>query len=339
MRTLKECSSRVWRPLVYGVMLPAMLVAAIGLAGCPGREPAASSAASAMENATSNRATGPFRVRGNEIVGANNKQFVEYGFVTYCLAHLSETGCTPTSSGGADPDLARIRAAGTFWHATADRIQAAQEDLFDKAPYDSGYLARLDAEVAEANSLGMVAIVTLQEEPFKTAGPPLPTASAARFWQFMADHYKNSPMVMFDLYNEPHLKAYHGSDWLWNIWRNGGTVDEPGPPAIHDTFVGMQTVANDIRAAGADNVIIAEGNQTDHDLSGIPRYALTGANIAYGMESGLRPGLDDTPARWAADWGNLSASVPIMMQAWKGWPGSNDCNTNAPAPAPSYRRR
>jgi len=310
-----------------GVVL-AVSIVGLGLSGCAG------SAAGAPPTPSASGASAPFHVAGNKVVGANGQQFVEYGFVTYCLVHPSLDGCTPATLGGPSPDLDRIRAAATFWHANADRIQVAQEYLFDKAPYDSAYLAELDAQVHLADSLGMVPIVTLQEEPFKDQGPPLPTESAVRFWTFVADHYKNDPMVMFDLYNEPHLKAFHGTDWLWNIWRNGGTVDEAGPPAVHQTFVGDQALVDDIRAAGAANVIVAEGNQTDHDLSEIPKYALSGSNVAYGMEPGLRPGSDDTPARWAANWGTLSDSVPIMMEAWKGWPGAKDCNPNAPTLLP-----
>ncbi|MGH3548608.1 MAG: glycoside hydrolase family 5 protein [Pseudonocardiaceae bacterium] len=233
--------------------------------------------------------------------------------------------------GGPNPDRERIRESATFWHADVVRIQVAQEYLFDQSPVDSSYVAELDSQVSLANSLGMIAIVTLQEQPFN--GPPLPDASAIRFWQFMAGHYKNSPGVFFDLYNQPHLKTYQGENWMWNIWRNGGAVDAQGPPPVHDTFVGMQTLVNDIRSEGADNVIVVEGNKTGHDLSGIPQYALTGSNVTYGMDPTLGS-TDQTPAQWAANWGNLSDSVPVMMEAFQDWPGANNCNPNSPTLLP-----
>lgn len=50
--------------------------------------------------------------------------------------------------------------------------------------------------VNEANGLGMVAIMTLQER--NQTGQAGPTSSSTTFWQWMAGHYAANPMVMFD---------------------------------------------------------------------------------------------------------------------------------------------
>jgi hypothetical protein len=269
---------------------------------------------------------------GNKILEPNNLQFVPYGFVVYCLAERTLTCNDPTSS---DPvtDSVRIQDAASYWHANVVRIQVAEENLFQGSGVNATVMGVLQQEVHLANSLGMVAIITQQEEQYQ--GPPLPTAASVQFWSVVANTFKGNQRVFFDLYNEPRLKPSgtnpaHGEDWMWNIWRNGGAATKQGR-FYH--FVGMQTLVNDIRGEGAHNIIIAEGNQGDHDLSGIPQYALQGSNIAYGMEPDLLPN-DRVPAQWAANWGNLSNSVPIMMEAFQDYPGAGSCDPGSPVDLP-----
>jgi endoglucanase len=318
-------------PMRAVVAVLAVATLGVGLTACSDKVPAAGTGPVGTAAPPAAGGNGSYHVIGNKVMAPNGQQFIPYGFIIYCLAHPTGQGCAPASPGGPNPDRDRISASATFWHANVVRIQVAQEYLFSQSPIDASYLAELDNQVGLATSFGMVAIVTLQEQPFN--GPPLPDTSAVRFWKLMARHYKNSPSVFFDLYNQPHLKTYRGEDWMWSIWRNGGTVDTQGPPPVHDTFVGMQSLVNDIRSEGADNVIVAQGNKTSHDLSGIPQYALTGSNVTYGMEPTL--GSDDqTLAQWAANWGNLSKSVPVMMEGFQDWPGANNCNPNSPTLLP-----
>jgi hypothetical protein len=170
----------------------------------------------------------------------------------------------------------------------------------------------------------MASIITLQEERFNA--PPLPTNTAIRFWAYMANHFKGDGHVLFDLYNEPRmLAAAAGSETrLWEIWRNGGTVG-----GIH--YVGDQALVHTIRRTGATNVIVAEGNDFDRDLSLLPSYYLRGANIAYGVEPNLT-GKKDTETQWKADYGNLAADVPILPEAFL--PHYQECSATAPVVLP-----
>jgi hypothetical protein len=268
-----------------------------------------------------------FHVVGNKVIAPNGQEFVPYGFVLYCLAQTN-LSCLTASSSNPVTNVQATEAAARFWHSNVVRIQVAQEHLFDQQPYDKAYLAQVDKEVDLVNSLRMVAIVTLQEEEF--GGPPMPTATTTAFWKLIAAHYKSNANVFFDLYNEPRLPATEGESWLWNIWRNGGTAAYKGTSY---RFVGMQSLVNTVRSTGANNIIIAEGNGHDKDLSGIPQYALDGSNIAYGMEPDLKSD-DLTPAQWAANWGNLSDSVPILMEAFQQNPSTGSCLTTSPTVLP-----
>lgn len=114
-----------------------------------------------------------------------------------------------------------------------------------------------------------------------------PTEESLKFWQDAAARYKNRPSVIFDLLNEPHGIS-------WEIWRNGGVVDEKAksdaPKENNEkqttfTTLGMQKLVDTIRETGANNVLLAGGLDWSYDLSGILKgYELTdtkGNGIIY----------------------------------------------------------
>jgi endoglucanase len=111
------------------------------------------------------------------------------------------------------------------------------------------------------------------------------------FWAQVAMDYKNYPNVIFDLFNEPHLDNFTApaSDPItvggpavpsglpvvfpqqWTVLRDGGTGN-----AIYGdnqflsqsyTAVGMQSMINTIRTAGAKNVVMVAGRSWAQDLS------------------------------------------------------------------------
>lgn len=280
-----------------------------------------------------------FYVSGNKIMESTGRQFIPYGFVVWCLSDPN-LSCNQHTSQYPVSDSDKITAAANFWHANTVRIQVAWENLFSGpgGSVNNSFLSELDSEVNLANSYHMVAIITEQTERYN--GSVFPDSNSVNFWNFMASHYKNNPMVFFDLFNEPRLfpsMFIGGSDsQVWNIWQNGGTVILNSNNQS-TTFVGMQTLVNTIRAVGANNIIIAEGNNKDQDLSELSTHLLSGNNIAYGTEPSLRPGgstPDGTPAEWQSNWGNLAQSYPIMMEAFIDTPGDSSCNTNSPTLLP-----
>jgi hypothetical protein len=266
--------------------------------------------------------TAGFHTQGNELMGPTGQLYVPDGFVLFCLAEQT-LACMQQSP----TDLQKIQASASYWHADAVRLQVAQEHLFDQSPYDAAYLNDIDQEVNLAHSLGMGVILSLQEEMY--GGPPMPTETAVKFWTFMAAHFKDTG-VIFDLYNEPRLPAYQGDSWLWNIWQNGGQVDTNG---VDDTFVGMQTLVNTVRATGAANVVLAEGVDSDHNLSELSSHYLTGSNIAYGIDPDLKTNVD-TPADWAAAYGDLASTVPIIMDEFHDYPTAGACFSSSPTVLP-----
>lgn len=285
-----------------------------------------------------------YHVSGNRVIAPDGSVFMPRGSIVPCLAYVpmndaaSHTNC---GKNGNATNIANIEALGSNWHADDVRIQIAQENLFDQSPYDASYLSLVDSEVQLVNSLGMVATITLQEE-VAPDGPVFPVASSVAFWNFMAQHFANNPMVMFDLFNEPHLSpfALSAAQTLWNIWRNGGFVDDessrectgPAQECVDTAFVGQQTLLTDVRDNGATNIVIAEGTHDDQDLTGIPQYALNGSNLVYGIEPNLYTTTTETD--WAADYGDLSGTYPIFGESLVVFNASALCNATAPTLLP-----
>jgi hypothetical protein len=103
------------------------------------------------------------------------------------------------------------------------------------------------------------------------------------FWKDAAQKYKDHPAVLFDILNEPHGTS-------WEVWRNGGFVEDKETPSDEDTFLsedekalgkkgwhspGMQGLVDAVRSTGAKNVIVAGGLDYAYDISGIVNgYAL-----------------------------------------------------------------
>lgn len=273
------------------------------------------------------RATPPYRVVGNEVIGANHVRLVPYGFVVDCMALKSPpVSALCTGNSGQDPwnATAMLNAARRYWHADVIRFQVADPYLFSGGGINAGYLHLVDRLVDQATSLHMASIVTLQTERFNE--PVFPTEMAVRFWKFMAKHFRSNPNVLFDLFNEPRLResVAGGPDNLWRIWRNGGTA-----AGVH--YVGDQALVKAIRGEHAHNVIIAESNDFDRVLNLLPEYYLNGKNIAYGVEPNLSPAHDTKP-EWVHAFGRFTVNVPIFPEAFL--PRFQECNATAPTILP-----
>lgn len=311
-------------PKTAGLLAALAVVASVLAFTSPG-----ASASAPVRPQAPTAAAPPYTVTGNEVVGANGVQFVPYGFVIDCtsLTDVPESDlCQGDSNQSPWPGSTMLTAAASFWHADVIRFQVSQEYLFSSnGQVNTQYRNLVRSLVNQATSLHMASILTLQEERFHAA--PLPTVSALHFWSYMARQFRRNPHVLFDLFNEPRLSttAVGGSERkVWQIWRDGGTVGGA-------QYVGDQALVRTIRNAGAKNVIIAEGNNSDRDLTLLPKFYLRGKNIAYGVAPNLSSN-EDTQPEWNADFGRFTKAVPVFPEAFH--PQYQECNPNAPTVLP-----
>ena len=96
----------------------------------------------------------------------------------------------------------------------------------------------------------------------------------------------------------------------------------------------MQTLVNDIRADGADNVIILPGLNTERTLAGVPKVndptSPEDPQFAYGVHYPL---MTAPPTTWDAAFGNLAATKPVILTEWNA-----NSTTNCIPRRPNARR-
>ncbi len=234
------------------------------------------------------------------------------------------------------------------WHMNTVRI-ATSDYIWQKWPYGgpAAYMQTLQSIVAQANQAGLYVVLSMHEELSsglpsslkEPSGWAMPTPLAVNYWQAVASAFKNNPMVMFDLYNEPRVNgkvATSMSEPDWTFWMNGGTITYTTPIGTtkYYTVVGMQTLVNTIRSQGANQIIIAEpaANSFLTFESDCTKLALnphcnflsdpartTNPNIIYSVHEYFVP-VGSTPRQppyWDAKFGNLSKEVPIFIGEWE----------------------
>jgi hypothetical protein len=210
-------------------------------------------------------------------------------------------------------NLVRIPISQTFW------VPGTKQ-------YNETYKPRVIDAVRKARATGMAVLVDLHAADRgnwnydKTPdGQQMPDSNISiPFWKDVAETFKNDGGIIFELYNEPH-------DISWSVWRNGGTVAtgpmyDGGPVAEGYQAVGMQTLYETVRAAGAKNVVLVNGLHWGFFLDGIPQYRLTGYNVMYGAHPYDWP--DKQPETWEGGFGFLSATDPVVVSEF----GAYDCS-------------
>jgi len=217
-------------------------------------------------NATSGTLPLPLKLVGTRILNSRDEPVRLRGVNTAGLEW---------SSDGEGHILETVRVALEDWHVNVIRLPLSQDRWFGRAPEqtDEGrpYRALVDRIVTLCASHGAYIILDLHWSNTGRWGQDIgqhsmPDPHSVTFWQDLAPVYANHPAVLYDLYNEPH-------DVTWDIWLQGGTVtDRPNQPGrTPQTFeaVGMQTLLDTVRSAGARNVVVAGGLDWAYDFSGI----------------------------------------------------------------------
>jgi hypothetical protein len=145
--------------------------------------------------------------------------------------------------------------------------------------------------VAQLTAKGMHVFVSLlATERGKATGCAVPTRPwlkemadqrSPAFWTSVAKTFAANPLVVFDLFNEPH-------DISADVWLRGGSVTYPtrsaaGLPTTGSyTAVGMQKLYDTIRATGATNLVSVSGPRWATD----PRVMLSTPLDGYGIVVG-----------------------------------------------------
>lgn len=156
------------------------------------------------------------------------------------------------------------------WHGNALRLDLNQTFWLNSASVDTigSYKQIIDAIIYHATENGMVTILDLHWTG--TDGQtPMANKDSIRFWQEVADYYKNFGQVIFELYNEPYGISK-------DVWLNGGEGSDK------QTYVGYQQLYDAVRSTGAKNPVIIAGLDYGYDLSFVNKeFCVNGDNIIY----------------------------------------------------------
>ena len=186
--------------------------------------------------AVSPSVVGPLTTLGNQIIQANGQPITLRGLV---LPGLEQSG---TLAGTGVSEQAVIEAKE--WGANVVRVPLGEQFwLSSNCDYVPTYEATVDQVVNWITSLGMVALLDLHTNTVSgcETGSQHNMADEAQsptFWSQVAERYGNplspeySPLVAFDLYNEPH-------DISQSIWLNGGETTDTVTGVTYDA-AGMQ---------------------------------------------------------------------------------------------------
>lgn len=178
----------------------------------------------------------------------------------------------------------------------------------------SGYLDEL-AQVADWTAAhGAYTILDLQWLDNRTARglgnfvPPLPEPESVEAWRLLAAHFKQSPHVLFDLFNEPHDRL--AGDPL-PLLQPGG---QPFPEQQKVTHAMWRTWAlaliDAVREVHADSVVLVSGVDWGYDLRGFP---LERDNIVYSTHVYRARG-----TRWEECFGFLARTHCVFAAEWGG---------------------
>ncbi len=202
------------------------------------------------------------------------------------------------------------------WNANVVRIALNQDFwLSGAALYDPGYESTIKQAVLWAEGAGLDVILDLhwsdrgdldasalgnqgkQDTTGSSNQQQMADANSVMFWTQVATDFKGDGRVLFELYNEPNGIS-------WSIWLNGGE-------ATGFLVAGMQQLYDAVRAAGADNVVIAGGLEWAFDLSQVYNNMIAGYNIMYATHPYKG---NSQPSSWENSFGYLATQniAPVI---------------------------
>lgn len=202
------------------------------------------------------------------------------------------------------------------------RMQVAQPGVDPQnSLYDKAFVDKFIAAVKSARAAGLTVIISVQDEP-QTGDPvkstALPTDATQRVWQTIAPVFGADLGVVYEMFNEPHVGPQ-------------GIYPFPAPDWA-PWAVAMNTTIQTIRSAGATNVVVADGLEYAHVLTGAPQLTDPLSQTAYAAHVFPTRTSQNSEA-WNVEFGNFAAQNPVIITEWViGY----YCDNNTPSSVVSF---
>jgi aryl-phospho-beta-D-glucosidase BglC (GH1 family) len=226
-----------------------------------------------------------------------------------------EEGRTIVLQGIMPPDPAVLDQRGHFNHEFFSGIQATNSNVIripvhpENWVKDKDYLWRyLDPIVRWAGELGMYVVIDWHYigNVATGAGPQMPEIDnqpkelTIEFWQLTADYFRNTPNVIFEIFNEP--QNISADEWR----RSAGEI------------------VTTIRAQGSNKLIIVGGIDYGKDLAWVIANPISDGNLAYA--SHIYP--VHSSSMWANWFGKVAEKYPVVITEWGFMDQSKDATTS-----------
>jgi endoglucanase len=250
-------------------------------------------------------------VSGNQLVNAKGQRVILHGVDR----SGGEWACTQGLGTWDGPvDQASISAMRS-WDVNAVRVPLNEAcwngDSYVKSAYrGTAYHRAVVAYVQLLNRNGLVVILDLAltdgaytgtasacSSARATCEKPMPDkAETVAFWTSVARTFKGDDAVIFDLFNEPYPEAAVGTEaGGWRCWLRGGSACT----GIGYQAVGMQSLVDTVRSAGAKNVIMLGGITWATDMTQWLKYEPT-----------------DPDHNLAASWHSYNFNTCVTVRCW-----------------------
>ena len=242
----------------------------------PSASASASPSASASSSPTATGSAPALHVAGTSLVDGNGKQVTLHGVNRSGTEFMCVQGYGFFDG---PADAASINAIKS-WHVNAVRVPL-NEDCWigtsnvNAAYAGANYRTAIKNWVDSLRNAGLTPIVEMHwsrgqytgnssgcSDVNATCQKPMPGANAVPFWQSVADTFKDTNQVVFDLFNEPYAdRSESSTTQAWLCWRDGSC------PGIPYQVSGFQKLVDTVRATGSKNVILLGGLAYSNDLS------------------------------------------------------------------------
>jgi hypothetical protein len=187
----------------------------------------------------------------------------------------------------------------------------------------TGFVKRLRAHglwvIVEVHLSSTIAGKATRQQPMLDRDNGLP------FWRSVATTFAGDRGIVFDAFNEPFLTVKNTNhafeNDVWECWRLGCQVTDDGETYI---AAGMQPIVDEIRGAGAKNVIMMGGIAYSNDLSGMLDHLPNDAqqNLAASFHVYDFNACSNEHC-WDTDVVNVARAIPLVT----GEVGETDCRT------------
>jgi uncharacterized protein (TIGR03437 family) len=269
----------------------------------------------------------PLHIAGNHLTDATGSAFLLRGINYPGLEAAAPTAVELAAQAAMTPHTFRV--IQQRWNTNAVRLPVSPAVWKRDA---TAYLDKVAAAVAAANGEGLVVILAAYQDPHSgtASDTGMPSADLPQFWAACAQRFRDTPSVIFALFDEPSTRNIPGAAGAvhrpadWQFWLNGGTL------AGGQTAAGMQALVDAIRGTGAKQVIAAPAFQDALGFQGFnPAAGIRDANILY--EAHATYDLTLTDEARDRSFGSLAFDYPVST-VWGMTFGRSDAACNAVPP-------